>query len=92
MSSANLWRWTALIIYLTICVFDFMIVPIWFGIMRPDYATFLTEVRSIEDTMVQMELMKKLTDHHSPYTLQMCGLFHLAFGSILTGSAFGLKK
>ena len=46
----------------------------------------------IEDTMVQMELLKKLTAHHSPYTLQMGGLFHLAFGALLTGSAFGLKK
>ena len=90
--SVGAYRWTALIVYLVICVFDFMVVPIWFGIMRPDYTTFLAEVRSIEDTIVQMELMKKLTDHHSPYTLQMGGLFHLAFGALLTGSAFGLKK
>jgi len=53
---------------------------------------FLEEVRTIDDTMVQMELIKKLTGHHSPYTLQMGGLFHLAFGALLTGSAFGLKK
>ena len=92
MMSAGAYRWTALIVYLVICIFDFMIVPIWFGFMRPDYAFLLNEVRSIEDTMVQMELMKKLTDHHSPYTLQMGGLFHLAFGALLTGSAFGLKK
>ena len=90
--SVGAYRWTALIVYLVICVFDFMVVPIWFGIMRPDYTTFLQEVRSIEDTIVQMELMKKLTDHHSPYTLQMGGLFHLAFGALLTGNAFGLKK
>ena len=49
-------------------------------------------VRMIDDTMVQLELMKKLTQHHSPYTLQMGGLFHLAFGALLTGSAFGLRK
>ena len=86
------WRWTALIVYLAICVFDFIIVPIWFGVMRPDYHMCLEEVRAIDDTMVQMELLKKLTGHHSPYTLQMGGLFHLAFGALLTGSAFGLKK
>jgi len=69
-----------------------MVVPIWFGLMRPDYHTFLNEVRMIDDTMIQLELMKKLTQHHSPYTLQMGGLFHLAFGALLTGSAFGMKK
>ena len=92
MDAAMKWRWTALIVYLAICVFDFMIAPIWFGVMRPDYHMFLEEVRAIDDTMVQMELLKKLTGHHSPYTLQMGGLFHLAFGALLTGSAFGLKK
>ena len=69
-----------------------MVVHEWVGLMRPDYSTFLDEVRAIEDTMVQMELMKKLTDHHSPYTIQMGGLFHLAFGALLTGNAFGLKS
>ena len=92
-STMNLnWHWTALTVYLAICIFDFMIVPMWFGFMRPDYHTFLEEVRMIDDTMIQLELMKKLTQHHSPYTLQMGGLFHLAFGALLTGSAFGLKK
>ena len=86
------WHWTALTVYLAICIFDFMIVPMWFGFMRPDYHTFLEEVRMIEDTMIQLELMKKLTQHHSPYTLQMGGLFHLAFGALLTGSAFGVGK
>ena len=86
------WHWTALTVYLVICVFDFMVVPMWFGFMRPDYHTFLEEGRMIDDTMIQLELMKKLTQHHSPYTLQMGGLFHLAFGALLTGSAFGVGK
>ena len=92
MLNTMAWHWTALIVYLIICVFDFMVEPIWFGFMRPDYHTFLEEVRMIDDTMIPLELMKKLTQHHSPYTLQMGGLFHLAFGALLTGSAFGLKK
>jgi|TARA_R110000823_G_scaffold7344_1_gene26858 hypothetical protein len=83
------WRWTALVVYLGICIFDFIIVPIWYGFMRPDYHTFLEEVRMIDDTMVKLELMKKLTDHHNPYTLMGGGLLHLAFGALLTGSVFG---
>ena len=51
MDAGMKWRWTALIVYLAICVFDFMIVPIWFGVMRPDYHMFLEEVRAIDDTM-----------------------------------------
>jgi hypothetical protein len=43
------WHWTALIVYLAICIFDFMIVPMWFGFMRPDYHTFLEEVRMIDN-------------------------------------------
>ena len=42
--------------------------------------------------MIQMELMTKLTGQHSPFTLMGGGLFHLAFGAILTGSAVGLNK
>jgi len=59
MMNTMAWHWTALIVYLVICIFDFMIVPIWFGFMRPNYHTFLNEVRMIDDTMVQLELMKK---------------------------------
>ena len=86
------WRWTALVVYLGICMVDFIIVPIWYGFMRPDYHTFLEEVRMIDDTMVKLELMKKLTDHHNPYTLMGGGLLHLAFGALLTGSVFGQKS
>ena len=42
--------------------------------------------------MVQMELMKKLTGQHSPFTLMGGGLFQLALGAILTGSAIGSSK
>ena len=49
-------------------------------------------INSTEDTLVQMELMKTLTGQHNPFTLMGGGLFHLAFGAILTGSAVGLNK
>jgi|TARA_R110000751_G_scaffold174725_1_gene281017 hypothetical protein len=45
-------------------------------------------INSTPEPMVQMELMKKLTGQHNPFTLMGGGLFHLAFGAILTGSAF----
>ena len=69
-----------------------MFVPIWYGINRPDISQFMEIINSTDSTLVQLELMKKLTGQHSAFTLQGGGLFHLAFGAILTGSAFASKE
>jgi len=53
--------------------------------------TFIEILNTVEDPLIQLELMKKLTGQHNPFTLMNGGIFHLAFGAILTGSAFGLK-
>ena len=89
--STMTWRWTALLIYLLICFYDFMFCPIWYGLNRPDISQFMLIINSTTEPMVQMELMKKLTGQHQPFTLMGGGLFHLAFGAILTGSAFAEK-
>lgn len=88
------WRWTALIVYLTICVYDFMVVPIYYGIARMglDLADYMSHLTAIEDPLVQMEYLKKLVSQHEPFTLKGGGLFHLSFGAILTGSALGKEK
>ena len=49
-------------------------------------------INATDSTLVQMELMKKLTGQHEPFTLLGGGLFHLAFGAILTGSAFANRE
>ena len=90
--STSRWRWTALSIYLLICFYDFLFVPVWYGLNRPDISQFMDIINSTEDTLVQMELMKKLTGQHNPFTLMGGGLFHLAFGAILTGSEIGSNK
>ena len=90
--STMTWRWAALSIYLLICFYDFMFVPIWYGLNRPDITQFMDIINSTEHVLVQMELMQKLTGRHSPFTLMGGGLFHLAFGAILTGSAVGMRK
>jgi len=69
-----------------------MFVPIWYGMNRPDISSFMVIINEADEIMVQLELMKKLTAQHSPFTLMGGGLFHLAFGAILTGSAVGLGK
>lgn len=82
----------ALGVYLFVCVFDFVVVPIWFGLNRPDISSFIVTMNTLNNVELQMELMRKMTDHHSPYTLIGGGLFHLSFGAILTGSVLNKKK
>ena len=90
--STMTWRWAALSVYLLICFYDFLFVPVWYGLNRPNIEQFMEIINSTEHVLVQMELMKKLTGQHEPFTLMGGGLFHLAFGAILTGSAFGQNK
>ena len=82
----------ALGVYLFVCLFDFVVVPIWFGLNRPDISSFIVTMNTLNNVELQMELMRKMTDHHSPYTLIGGGLFHLSFGAILTGSVLNKKK
>ena len=88
------WRLAALIVYLVICVYDFMLVPIYYGIARMglDLADYMQHLTAIEDPLVQMEYLKKIVSQHEPFTLKGGGLFHLSFGAILTGSALGKEK
>jgi hypothetical protein len=91
-TSTMTWRWAALSLYLLICFYDFLFVPVWYGLNRPNIEQFMEIINSTEHVLVQMELMKKLTGQHEPFTLMGGGLFHLAFGAILTGSAVGMGK
>ena len=90
--STMTWRWAALSVYLLICFYDLLFVPVWYGLNRPNIEQFMVIINSTEHVLVQMELMQKLTGQHSPFTLMGGGLFHLAFGAILTGSAVGMRK
>ena len=82
------WRLAALIVYLVICVYDFMLVPVYYGIARMDLdlADYMQYLSLIEDPLVQMEYLKKLVSQHEPFTLKGGGLFHLSFVAILTAS------
>ena len=93
MTAIHRWRWTALIVYLVICIYDFMVVPIYYGFARMglDLADYMSHLQEIEAPLVQMECLKKLVSQHEPFTLKGGGLFHLSFGALLTGSVFGGK-
>ncbi len=75
------------IIYAAICVFDFIIVPSWIGLTRSDLIVGFEETLVGLDASVQIEIVRSMSNQHQPFTLQGGGLFHLAFGALLTGSA-----
>lgn len=81
------------ITYLLICLFDFVVVPSWIGVTRADVLSGFEMMKlSGLDVTIQMELIKSLTYQHDPFTLKGGGLFHLAFGALLTGSAIAGKR
>lgn len=76
------------VIYAAICIFDFIIVPSWIGLHRQDVLSgFEMMTLTGLDSSVQIQLIESLSHQHKPFTLQGGGLFHLAFGALLTGSA-----
>lgn len=90
------WQRLAAYTYITICIFDFMIVPMWFGIVRASInpLELLKQVSAFElDASTQLAIVQAYTFQHMPFTLQGGGLFHLAFGALLTGTTiFSHKK
>ena len=89
-----IWRNIVVTVYLIICIYDFMVVPIYYGIARMglDLTDYTSHLQEIEDPIVQLEYLKKLVSQHEPFTLKGGGLFHLSFGAIITGSVFGKNK
>lgn len=80
------WKTMLAVVYAMICLFDFIMVPTWIGLTREELNMALVTHPSI-NLQVQLELIKSLYNQHEPFTLQGGGLFHLAFGALLTGSA-----
>ena len=84
------WKPLAATVYLVICVFDFIVVPSWIGITR-DSSHELELIQQMQGLDVQVQI--KMIDHYQsnyrwePNTLKWGGIFHFAFGAILTGVA-----
>ena len=85
------WKSLMASVYAVICLFDFIIVPSWIGVTRKnlDEKLFLSNNLSEQ---VQIELIKANFNQHDPFTLRGGGMFHLAFGALLTGSALSRRK
>lgn len=76
------WRPAAAIVYLMICIFDFIIVPTYLGIWAPSVTDIILAVKDLPVETQTLVLGLKLTTWE-PLTLKGGGLFHVAFGAIL---------
>jgi len=85
------WQVLAGVVYLIICVFDFVIVPTWIGLTRVEASEIIRVMDDAMDASVQIAVIDALMYQHQPFTLKGGGLFHLAFGALLTGSAITSK-
>ena len=90
------WKAMLATIYALICIFDFVVVPIWIGLNRPSNEIIEQRLHQIHEHKMPPELSKQmikpLNYQHDPYTLKGGGLFHLSFGALLTGSALNKRK
>ena len=87
------WKYLMAAVYATICIFDFIVVPIWIGLSRTQIELGLDPQLLVDlDPAVQIQMIKAMTFQHEPFTLKGAGLFHVAFGALLTGSAITGKK
>lgn len=82
------WKAIMAIIYGLICIMDFILIPIGLNAMRKEVLDegMKTALAGL-DPVGQVEFIKALYRQYIPLTLQGNGLFHIAFGAILTGSA-----
>lgn len=88
------WKSLLAVIYAIICVFDFVISPILWSMQRQEALLMANSIAHDPALNAQLaiEMLKSLYRTHIPYTLQGAGVFHIAFGALLTGSAISKFK
>ena len=86
------WRPIAAYVYLAICIFDFVGMPIYVSIQNNQVnSEAFAEVRALSDKEVKLKALEQLElgkQEWHPLTLEGGGLFHLSFGAILGVAAF----
>lgn len=80
------WRPAAAVVYLAICLFDFIIAPAFMGFKSSNIAQLASSVKGL-DPAVAIAIIQNRTPWQ-PLTLQGSGLFHVAFGAILGVAAW----
>jgi len=87
------WKTVLAVVYSIICLVDFVVMPVAITAAKgAGLKEFIaTELRTF-DPAIQLQLLQVISRDYSPFTLQGAGVFHLAFGALLTGSALSKSK
>jgi hypothetical protein len=80
------WRPAAAVVYLAICVFDFIVAPAFMGFKSANMAQMAAAIKDL-DPQIAVALIQNRTPWQ-PLTMQGSGLFHVAFGAILGVAAW----
>jgi len=80
------WRPAAAVVYLIICMFDFVIAPAFMGFKSSNIAMMSQSLKGL-DPAVAIAIIQNRTPW-IPLTMQGSGLFHVAFGAILGVAAW----
>lgn len=80
------WRPAAAVVYLIICLFDFVIAPAFMGFKSANIAQMANSLKGL-DSAVAIAIIQNRTPW-IPLTMQGSGLFHVAFGAILGVAAW----
>lgn len=80
------WRPAAAVVYLIICLFDFVIAPAFMGFKSSNIAMMSQSLKGL-DPAVAIAIIQNRTPW-IPLTMQGSGLFHVAFGAILGVAAW----
>ena len=86
------WRPIAAAVYLTICLFDFIAMPIVIEIhnREVDPVVAVSEALKFKESSAQTQALQILSKKRSwdPLTLMGAGTFHIAFGALLSAAAW----
>jgi len=89
---AENWRSLSFLTYMTICLFDFIIMPMVFQTFNQhiDVETLTRLALQFHDPEAQRQLIQTFGTKlvWTPLTLQGSGTFHVAFGAILTAAGY----
>lgn len=80
------WRPMAAIVYLVICICDFIIFPWVFGLKAPSPAEMAAAIQGLDPSVASVIAAPR--PQWQPLTLMGSGLFHIAMGAIVGVSAW----
>ncbi|AUZ95057.1 hypothetical protein FDI40_gp285 [Agrobacterium phage Atu_ph07] len=86
------WRPAAAIVYLAICIFDFILLPLYYTSSAPTLSDIVMSIKDLPADS-QIVVLNLSLAAWEPLTLKGSGMFHLAFGAILGATAWrGLSR